>query len=296
MIPVMDSGQQKSFTESTDIVPANLAECQSCLPLRAEDAHKGSSGRVLIVGGEDSMAGASCLAGWASYIAGAGLVRVATKAANVAPITSCRPELLVSGIAEASQLSNLLRQVDVVALGPGLGQTKWSRQVFEYCLEHSKPDLIDADALNLLAQTPDKRDNWVLTPHMAEAARLLNSRVAEVQANRIAAAHEIVSIYGGICILKGKGSLIISDEQASICPYGNASLAVAGTGDVLTGLLSGLLAQGMETYQATVSGVVLHACAADIHAQQYGKIGMLASDLMLPLRQLRNGQEMKDEG
>lgn len=291
----MNAGSQKTFTGNENLQKINLTECQGWLPARADDAHKGSSGRVLIVGGEQSMAGACCLAGWASYIAGAGLVRVATIAGNVAPITSCRPELLVSSIDEPFQLKKILQQVDVVALGPGLGQTRWSRQVFEFCLEHKDPHVVDADALNLLAQSPDKRDNWILTPHVAEAARLLNSHIDEIEANRITAAGEIVSLFGGICVLKGKGSLIVNGESARICNYGNAALAVAGTGDVLTGLLSGLLAQGMETYQAALSAVVLHACAADIHTQQHGAIGMLASDLMIPLRQLRNGQKMKDE-
>ncbi len=292
----MDSGSQKTFSRKGILQPIKLIECQGWFPQRADDAHKGSNGRVLIVGGEQSMAGACCLAGWASYVAGAGLVRVATIADNTATISSCRPELLVSGIDEPNQLGKLLQLVDVIALGPGLGQTRWSRQVFEFCLEHNDPRVIDADALNLLAHTPDKRDRWILTPHVAEAARLLNTQVDEIQDNRIAAAREIVSLYGGICILKGKGSLIVSDKNETICPYGNAALAVAGTGDVLTGVLAGLLAQGMESYRAAQSAVALHACAADIYAAGNGLVGMLASDLMIPLRRLRNGLEVKDEG
>ena len=291
----MDTGSQKTFSSMEKLQKINITECQGWLPQRADDAHKGSNGRVLIVGGEQSMAGACCLAGWASYVAGAGLVRVATIAANTGSITSCRPELLVSGIDETFQLRKLLQQVDVIALGPGLGQTKWSRQMFEFCLEHNDPHLIDADALNLLAQTPDKRDSWILTPHVAEAARLLNTQVDEIQANRLSAAREIVSLYGGTCILKGKDSLIVTEKNKRICPYGNAALAVAGTGDVLTGVLAGLLAQGMESNRASQSAVALHACAADIYTAENGLVGMLASDLMEPLRRLRNGLKMKDE-
>lgn len=240
------------------------------------------------------MAGATCLAGWAAYVAGAGLVRVATLAENVSAITSFRPELLVSGISKVEQLKSLQQQSDILALGPGLGQTKWSQQVFEFCLEHRQPDIIDADGLNLLAQSPDKRQGWVLTPHPGEAAKLLNCRARDVQADRVAAANEIVSIYGGICVLKGHGSLIAADaEKPRVCRYGNSALAVAGTGDVLTGCLAGLLAQKMEPFKASIAAVVLHACAGDIQAEEHGSIGMLASDLMPPLRRLRNGYQIE---
>lgn len=276
----------------------DLAECQKWLPEHAEDSHKGSNGSVLIAGGEQSMAGATCLAGWSAYIAGAGLVRVATIAGNVSAITTCRPELLVSDVTNVNKLKSLLPLSDILALGPGLGQTKWSQQVFEFCLEHRTPDIIDADGLNLLAKSPDNRQQWILTPHPGEAARMLHCDTRDIQADRTAAADEIASIYGGICILKGQGSLVSvsgNAENTRICPYGNAALAVAGTGDVLSGFLAGLLAQGMERSMATISAVVLHARAADIYADEHGKIGMLASDLMMPLRRLRNGYQMKDQ-
>jgi len=236
------------------------------------------------------MAGAACLAGWSAYIAGAGLVRVACIPDNVTAITACRPELLVSGVHAMKQLKNLFLQSDVLALGPGLGQSNWSRKMFEYCLEHSTPDIIDADGLNLLAKSPEKRQHWILTPHLGEAARLLHCKTHDIQADRIAAVNEIVKQYGGICILKGKNTLLdVNEGKLWNCPYGNAVLAVAGTGDVLTGLLAGLLAQGMAAEKAAVTAVVLHACAGDVHAAEHGNVGMLASDLMSPLRRLRNG-------
>lgn len=293
MIPVMDPGKHNTFSQNTDLRQLELAECQGWLPQHAEDSHKGSNGRVLVAGGEQAMAGATLLAGWSAYISGAGLVRVATIPENVPAITGCRPELLVSGINNMHQLSDLFKQSDVLALGPGLGQTKWSHQLFEFCLEHRQPDIIDADGLNLLAQSPAKENSWILTPHPGEAARLLHCHTGDVQADRNAAVTEISRIYGGICILKGRGSLISADgEKPWICHYGNSALAVAGTGDVLTGLLAGLLAQGLSPHRAAASGVVLHACAADIHAAEHGNIGMLASDLMKPLRRLRNGYLM----
>ena len=292
----MEHTQQKSFSDNGKPRLADLAECQGWLPVRSENSHKGSNGRVLIAGGERAMAGAACLAGWAAYIAGAGLVRVACIPENVTAITVCRPELLVSGIHKTKQLKKLFLQSDVLALGPGLGQSSWSRTIFEYCLERRNPDIIDADGLNLLAKSPARQQNWILTPHPAEAGRLLKCKTRDVQSDRISAVKEIVKRYGGICILKGKNTLVASNEEdLRACPYGNPALAVAGTGDVLTGLLAGLLAQGMSAEKAAVAAVVLHACAGDLHAAEHGGVGMLASDLMLPLRRLRNGHQMKDE-
>jgi NAD(P)H-hydrate epimerase len=289
MITVMDSGQQKSFSTQAGVSEANLQECQSWLPVRDVDANKGSNGRVLIVGGEQSMAGAVCLAGWSAYTSGAGLVHVATRPEHASTITAFRPELLVHGIDERAQLGALLATADVIACGPGLGQTRWSREVFEYVLEHGAPRVIDADGLNLLAEDGARSAHWVLTPHPGEAGRLLNCSVADIQADRLSAAREIAATYGGVCVLKGRGSLVVSEQgEAAICPYGNEGLAVAGTGDILTGFLAGLLAQGMDGFRAAVTAVVLHACAADRYAVDAGNIGMLASDIISPLRALRN--------
>jgi len=290
----MGSTQQKSFSDIGKPRQADLAECQGWLPVRAEDSHKGSNGRVLIAGGGRAMAGAACLAAWSAYIAGAGLVRVACIPDNVTAITACRPELLVSGIHTTKQLKKLFPQSDVLVLGPGLGQSDWSRKMLEYCLEHRSPDIIDADGLNLLAKSPERRQHWILTPHPGEAARLLQCQARDIQADRVAAIKELVKQYGGICILKGKNTLLaINEGELWICPYGNAVLAVAGTGDVLTGLLAGLLAQGMTAEKAAVTAVVLHACAGDVHAAEHGSVGMLASDLMHPIRRLRNGYQVK---
>jgi NAD(P)H-hydrate epimerase len=289
MITAMKPGQQNSFTDDAALVEASLAECTSWLPVRNAESHKASNGRVLITGGEQSMAGAVSLAGWSACIAGAGLVRIATIPDNVASITCVRPELLVNPINNVAQLRELLTGSDCHAIGPGLGQTDWSRDMFEFSLEHGRPSVIDADGLNLLAQAPEKRADWVLTPHPGEAARLLKCKARDIQQDRLSAAREIVDHYGGVCILKGKDSLVASHTgPAVVCRYGNEALAVAGTGDVLAGLLAGLLAQGMDQRKAAITAVVLHASAADRHAEMHGVIGMLASDLFLPLRQLRN--------
>jgi len=268
---------------------ADLAVVQAGLPSRAADAHKGDNGKLLLVGGDLSMGGAICLAGEAAYAAGAGLVRLATHPVNVAAVTARRPELLVCGIDDSTTLKRLLPIVDAVALGPGLGNSEWSRRLYAIIMEHAVPVLIDADGLNLLAVEPRRCDHWVLTPHPGEAARLLGCTVADVNVDRPAAAREIVARYGGVCVLKGSGTLICDGaEPIWIGTTGNAGLASAGTGDVLAGFIGGLIAQGVDPGRAAITGVVLHGHAADLAVRQ-GMIGMLASDLLPPLRGLRNG-------
>ncbi len=285
----MVSSKQKTLSATSIPERIELTEVQGWLPQRKPDAHKGSNGSALIIGGELSMAGACCLAGWSAYIAGAGLVRVACHEKNASVVTIWCPEILATGIRQARQLKLLFQQSDVYALGPGLGQSHWSRSLFEYSLEHCRPDIIDADGLTLLAASPEKRENWILTPHPGEAGRLLQCHARDVQSDRQAAAAAIASQYGGICVLKGKNTLIaMQDGEVRECSYGNAALSVAGTGDVLTGFLAGLLAQGMDSARAAICAVVLHACAAERHSAKSGLIGMLASDLMMPLRDLRN--------
>jgi len=273
---------------SPNACEASVQQCQSWLPRRSADAHKGSSGRLLVVGGDLSMSGAVGLAGWTACATGTGMVHVATCKENIGQVAALRPELLVSGVAETDELQSLLSKVDALLLGPGLGQSDWSRAQFETCLEHGKVAVIDADGLNLLAEEPDKRRDWVLTPHPGEAARLLGTSTHEIMQNRMVAAEAIVARYGGVCVLKGSGTIVATEnETPNLCTQGNAALATAGTGDVLAGLIAGLIVQGVPPLPAAVAGVTLHARAGELAAEA-GMAGMLASDLIEPLRQLRN--------
>jgi len=147
--------------------------------------------------------------------------------------------------------------------------------------------VVDADALNLLAAEPTQKESWVLTPHPGEAARLLKSTTTEVQQNRLQSIQAMQKKYAGVVVLKGSGSLIANDGEVSICTAGNPGMASGGMGDVLTGIIAGLLAQGLNAYDAARFGVQLHAQSADLAAQQ-GMRGMLASDLFVPLRTLVN--------
>lgn len=255
------------------------------LKSRARDAHKGDAGRVLVIGGGRGMPGAARLAGAAAYRAGAGLVTLATHPVHAAYANAPCPELIAVGVKLAKVLRPLLERADVVALGPGLGQEPWSRALFAAALKTRQPLVIDADGLNLLARKPARRADWILTPHPGEAARLLGSTPAKIQHDRFAAARAIATRYGGVCVLKGSGTLIATaiDPVTALCDRGNPGMASGGMGDILTGVIAALRAQGLSSIDAARLGVWLHASAGDAAAQS-GEIGLLASDLLPHLR------------
>ena len=258
----------------------NEAAIAELLPRRRRTAHKGQQGSVLVVGGNIGMAGAARMAGEAALRAGAGLVTVATRNENVAAIVGARPELMCRGVVRAEDLTGLIAQADVIALGPGLGQDDWARTMFETALGSDRRVVVDADALNLLAQSPRANAHWILTPHPGEAARLLGKTTAEVQHDRLGSARAIGTRYGGIVVLKGAGTLVVSDEGLpAICDRGNPGMASAGMGDVLTGVIAGIVAQRAELAAAARVGVLVHALAGDMAARR-GERGLLATDLL----------------
>jgi NAD(P)H-hydrate epimerase len=258
------------------------------LPRRARTAHKGDHGRVLIVGGALGMPGAARLAGEACLRAGAGLVTVATRSANVPAIVAGRPELICHGVEDATAIDPLIERADAIALGPGLGQDAWARSLFERVIASARPLLIDADALNLLAARPSRRDDWVLTPHPGEAARLLGVDTAVVQRDRLDALRALIERYGGVVVLKGAGTLVgMRDRVPALCDRGNPGMGVAGMGDVLTGIIAGLWAQTRNLHESACVGVLVHALAGDAAARR-GERGMLATDLFPQLQSLIN--------
>jgi len=256
---------------------------------READAHKGDFGHVLVVGGNRGMAGAVRLAAEAAARCGAGLVSVATRAENVPGLNAGCYELMVHGVRQAAELDPLLSRASVVVIGPGLGQGRWSRQVFERVAATKLPLVVDADALNLLARDPLSRDNWILTPHPGEAGRLLEQATSAIQQDRFAAIRQLVDRYNGVVVLKGAGSLIAAGSGSiRLCDQGNPGMASGGMGDVLSGVLAALLAQGLGLFEAASAGVWLHGKAADLAADGYGERGLLASDLIPFLRKLIN--------
>jgi len=257
-------------------------------PRRNRCAHKGNCGHVLIVGGELGYSGAARMAGEAALRVGSGLVSIATRAEHAGLMNLNRPELMCHGVETAVQLSALLEKVDVVVVGPGLGQSAWAKALFNAAIVSGKPLVIDADGLNLLANSPTTNPDWILTPHPGEAARLLNRSTADVQQDRFAAVLSLQGRYGGVAILKGAGTLIASEQALAVSNTGNPGMASGGMGDVLAGVIAGLLAQGLSLQDAARQGVYNHGLAADLATEKDGERGLLASDLMPYLRQLVN--------
>lgn len=275
------------------IEPAALAtddaDLSYLLPGRPRDSHKGRNGHVLAVGGDHGTGGAVRMVAEAALRAGAGLVSVATRGVNAAPMTQARPELMCSGVESASDLAPLCVRAGVVAIGPGLGQGEWGRRLWQAALDAGRPMVADADALNLLAATPQRRDDWILTPHPGEAGRLLGRGTSEIQANRPAAVRELARRYGGIAVLKGAGTLVCADEgPLYLCRAGNPGMAVGGMGDLLCGVIAGLLAQGLAPLDAARLGVHCHARAGDRAACEGGERGLLPTDLLPWLRYMVN--------
>jgi NAD(P)H-hydrate epimerase len=263
------------------------ADVRRALPRRARSAHKGRYGHVLVVGGAAGMGGAARLAAEAALRAGAGLVTAATHAQSV-PALQSRPELMSVALCFASDLDHAMERATVVALGPGLGQSPWAMEVFGAVLAAKKPVIVDADALNLLALDPRRRDDWVLTPHPGEAGRLLGVSTEVVQSDRLTAARALQDRYGGTVVLKGAGSIVQDGERATwLCDRGNPGMATGGMGDVLTGVIAGIAAQCGDLALAARAGVFVHAEAGD-RAAASGERGLCAGDVVDALRHCVN--------
>eukprot|EP00796_Vickermania_ingenoplastis_P009028 gene9028-6330_t len=316
------AGRRLTVEELPDYFPAP----------RSEVAHKGTSGKVLLVGGDSGFGGAIMMAAEACMAAGAGLTRVLTRPEHVAPLLTRCPEVMVEGIAvapssssetaEAALVTRLRQALDwctCVAVGPGLGTSPdfgrvVLREVLSHAREHrAKAVIVDADGLNLLAALRSEEEGkergemfhlglpqLIITPHPGEASRLLGCSIAEVEKDRVASAERLAALTGGICLLKGPGTVV---RQHGALPYaildaGSAAMAVGGMGDVLTGVIAGLAAQGVDTpslfsettaadlhplFHVTCAGGLVHACAADVLRETvpgHGTRGLRATELL----------------
>jgi ADP-dependent NAD(P)H-hydrate dehydratase / NAD(P)H-hydrate epimerase len=256
---------------------------------RLRESHKGSFGSVGIIGGARGMAGAALLAGGAALRLGAGRVYVGML--DPIPVDTVRPELMLRGTEEA------IGHATVLAIGPGLGQSSAAVDLLRRVIDAQHPLVIDADALNILAKHPvlmnhiTRRESpTILTPHPAEAGRVLGIGSDAVQADRVGAALALARRCRALVVLKGCGSIIAVPEQPwFINTNGNPGLATAGSGDVLTGMIAALLAQGWPALEATLGGVHLHGAAADaLVAVGNGPVGLTASELIDAARTLLN--------
>lgn len=294
-----DLGIQREFRLLTEpsawyLQPTLL---QHSLVPRAATAHKGDAGHVVILGGAAGMAGAVRLAGTAALRTGAGKVTILCEPGQEV-IVGQQPELMVRGLeAGRDEALSYLEHASVLIFGPGLGQRAWGRDWWDwYCARLQSSDIdpelttvLDADALNALAQArPDisGRARWILTPHPGEAARLLECETQDVEKNRWLAAQTLQEQFGGIVVLKGRGSLICGQEGIAVCDRGTPAMATAGMGDVLAGMIGGLLAQRHGMALATEAGVRLavlaHALAGESAMQEKcpeGTRGLMASDI-----------------
>lgn len=267
--------------------------------IRKQSTYKNQQGHVLLIGGDKGMEGAIRLAGEACLRSGAGLVSIATHIDNVASVLQGRYELMVHGIEDEKQLVKLISKASVIVIGPGMGLSTWSKMLFDTLMGYQdKIKVIDADALNLLAKTNYQIHNSILTPHAGEAARLLQSTNHEIELNRFASINKIVKKYQATTILKGPGTLVCQDEKININRSGSPSMASAGMGDVLSGIIGGLVAQKVKTincenlehnkqviFDMTCLSVFIHGKAAQ-EAQKDGINGLLASDLLPYIRRL----------
>lgn len=266
------------------VAPAARIIRRPLLEKRRREMHKGDAGRVLVVGGDSGMLGAVLLAGEAALRCGSGLVTVAGSEAHLdLPALRC-PELMSVAALRLSP-EKISQQADAVVLGPGLGQSSWSERVFDRFIAVERSLVVDADGLNWLArsgrQWAGRRSDWVLTPHPGEAAGLLQCTPAEIQADRPKAAREIAAKYGGICVLKGAGTLVVcADGPMFLCDKGNPGMATAGMGDVLSGIIGSLMGQGLPAAAAATAGVWMHGSAADGAVQNTGERSLLARDVI----------------
>jgi len=280
---------------------AEVAHCAEALSLddlarwlqpRRRDSHKGHHGRVLCIGGDHGHGGAILLAAEGALRSGAGLVDVATRAAHVCALLARIPEAMAHAVADdALRIADeLVASASVVAIGPGLGQGEGARSWLAQALQSGRPLVLDADALNLLASAPQELPSGsVLTPHPGEAARMLKTDTARVQSDRFAAARALSEQFGCAVVLKGAGSIIAAPGRVPrVVTAGNPGMAVGGMGDVLTGVIAALRAQGLDAFDAASCGALLHAAAGDAAAGEGGERGLLPSDLMRWLRRLSN--------
>lgn len=295
----------------SNVCKLDLQTLKSQISRRHKNAHKGMFGHLLVVGGDESMPGSVTLASEAALRIGTGLVTLATRAQHIDAVIARRPEVMVKAVEGGEQLKELLDNVSAVVIGPGLGKSDWSLSLFKAVLKSDLPLIVDADALNLLAELFDSksnddlivRNNWILTPHPGEAGRLLNKGTKDVQADRFSSVVELQSKFGGIAVLKGAGTLIGAQDshkekgnstnanqaiKTSLCAYGNPGMATAGMGDVLSGVIGGMVAQGYPLKFAAEFGVCLHSKAADDCVDEGGEKGLLAADLMPFIRRLLN--------
>lgn len=258
-------------------------------PKRHPQSNKGDHGHVLIVGaGDRAFAGAVCLSGEAALRSGAGLVSIIVAPQSYSRVCHAPFALMIASFDAPSEAISMHERATTLVLGPGLSQNEWGKRWFLEEVTSSLPKVIDADGLNWLAKFPQKLEKAILTPHPGEAARLLNTTTEAIQRDREAAAFALHQQFNSVIVLKGARTLVVTEDKTVFVQNDDIpSLATAGTGDVLAGVIGALVAQGMSLSDAAKLGVCVHALAGK-DQQQIGSKGMMAHDLFMSIRQWLN--------
>lgn len=270
------------------------------LPERRRDSHKGTYGRLLVIAGSEGMSGAAYFNAAAAYRTGAGLVEIYTSGANRIVLQSLLPEAIVTTYDsyEEEKLRELLDKADAVCIGSGLGTGKKAKKILRTVLREAKvPCVIDADGLNLLGEYPEymellREGRFVLTPHMKEMSRLTGVGIKKIKEQRIPLLEEFVQEYGCTCILKDSCTIVSAEgEHTYVNQSGNEAMAKGGAGDVLAGIVAGLLVQKVSEREAAVLGVYAHGTCGDLARDELGSYSVLATDLIRKLSVVWKGEE-----
>ena len=265
------------------------------LPKRKNDANKGDFGHALIIGGDYNMGGALIMAAEGAFRVGCGKVSVLTRKENFSQLLTRLPNAMTAAF-DGNNYLEIEKNKNVIVIGCGLGRSAWANELFMEVLNSIRPKILDADALNILSESKKSFDlsNTIITPHVGEAARLLALSTDEIQQDRELSVKKLYDKFGAITVLKGYGTLILGHNQKiTKCEHGNAGMATAGMGDVLAGIIGGLVAQNLDLEAAAIAGVNIHALAGDLVAKKQGEIGMIPSDLFEYLPQIINNKICK---
>ena len=283
-----------------ELVRSFETEDLSALPKRPADGNKGTFGKVLVVAGSRGMCGAAYMSGLAAYRTGAGLVQIYTVRENVPMLQTMLPEAIVTAYDrehfDEDQLKKLCSFADVIVAGPGLSTEPYAEKLLFWFLKHAElPMVLDADALNIIAGNDvlleylDSR--MIVTPHVGEMARLTGKGKEEIKSSPIKTAGEFYDRSGAVCVLKDARTVVVSECGTYLNVSGNSGMATGGSGDVLSGMIGGLLAGGMKPSDAAELGVYLHGMAGDAAAEKYGKHAMLATDILACLSDVQKKWE-----
>lgn len=262
------------------------------LPKRDASSHKGTHGSVAIVGGADCMVGAALLAARAALLLGAGRTYANLLAKDAPSVDILHPEIMM----RSTRYLEDLQQLDCLIIGPGLGSSSVAKDLLNHWLKKDIPLVLDADALNLIAQDKaiakglkERNAPTVITPHVGEAARLLTESTDAIQHDRTNAVLRLANHFNCVAVLKGANTLISNGSEVWMNTTGNAGLASGGTGDVLAGMIGSLVAQGLNIIEACKTAVYLHGAAADsLVSRGIGPIGLTASEVAIEARHLIN--------